>query len=153
MKNDPKRILRYTPAERANHWLSAICFILAALSGLSLFQPYYYTLAQFFGGGVWDRILHPFFGVALCVLFAIMYGRFREHNVLTPSDREWLCRVREIVNSDDSNMPEQGKFNGGQKLVFWLSAILLALLFLSGIVIWRAYFSYLFPIWLIRVSR
>ena len=35
MKNDPKKILRYTPFERVNHWLSALTFIMLALSGLA----------------------------------------------------------------------------------------------------------------------
>lgn len=152
MKNDPKKLLRYTPSERANHWLTAILFFLAALSGLSFFEPFYYPLTLLFAGGVWTRIIHPFFGVSMLISFSVMFAHFRRLNVMTPSDREWLRHVREMVNSDDRNMPEAGKFNGGQKLLFWLMAASMALLFLSGIVIWRAYFSFLFPIWLIRFA-
>ena len=32
-------IVRYNASERTNHWLGAICFVLAALSGLALFHP------------------------------------------------------------------------------------------------------------------
>ena len=71
MKNDPKKILRYTPSERANHWLTAVTFILLALSGLSFFHPVFYPLTQLFGGGTWTRILHPFFGVLMAVSFGI----------------------------------------------------------------------------------
>ncbi len=152
MKNDPKKLLRYTPKERANHWLTALLFFLAALTGLSLFQPLYYPLTLLFAGGVWTRILHPFFGVAMFVSFAVMYTQFRELNALTPVDREWLRHVREMVGGDDRNMPQAGKFNGGQKLLFWLMAIFMLLLILSGIVIWRAYFSALFPVGLIRLA-
>ncbi len=152
MKNDPKNLLRYTPSERANHWLTAIVFFLAALSGLALFQPLYYPLTVLFGGGVWTRILHPFFGAAMFLFFAVMYSHFRQLNVMTPADKEWLRRAREMVNSDDRNMPEAGKFNGGQKLLFWLMVICMVLLLLSGVVIWRAYFSFLFPVGLIRLA-
>ncbi len=152
MKNDPKKLLRYTPSERANHWLTAILFFLAALSGLSFFEPLYYPLTMLFAGGVWTRIIHPFLGVAMLISFAVMYAHFRQFNVMTPSDREWLSHVREMAGGDDRNMPEAGKFNGGQKLLFWLMTISMALLLLSGIVIWRAYFSPLFPLWLIRFS-
>jgi formate dehydrogenase subunit gamma len=152
MKNDPKKLLRYTPSERANHWLTAILFFLAALTGLSFFQPLYYPLTLLFAGGVWTRILHPFFGVAMVLSFAVMYAHFQQLNIMTPADREWLRHVREMVNSDDRNMPEAGKFNGGQKLLFWLMVVFMALLLLSGIVIWRAYFSSLFPIGLIRFA-
>jgi formate dehydrogenase subunit gamma len=152
MKNDPKKLLRYTPSERANHWLTAILFFLAALSGLSFFQPLYYPLTLLFAGGVWTRILHPFFGVAMIISFAVEFFNYRQLNAMTPADWEWLSHVREMVNSDDRNMPEAGKFNGGQKLLFWLMAVFMALLILSGIVIWRAYFSFLFPIGFIRFA-
>lgn len=32
-------IVRYTPNERTNHWITAITFILLALSGLAMFHP------------------------------------------------------------------------------------------------------------------
>ncbi len=152
MKNDPNKILRFTPKERANHWLSAITFVLAALSGLSFFQPLYFPLSQLFGGGTWTRILHPFIGIVMFISFCVMYLNYRELNVLTPTDKEWLRRVRDMVSGDDRNMPEAGKFNAGQKVLFWMFAGCMALLLLSGIVIWRAYFSSLFPIGLIRFA-
>jgi formate dehydrogenase subunit gamma len=152
MKNDAKKILRYTPSERANHWLTAITFVLAALSGLCFFHPFFFPLSQLFGGGVWARIVHPFIGMVLTVSFCIMYFTYRELNVMTPSDREWLRHVREMAAGDDRKLPEAGKFNGGQKLLFWLMTASLALLILSGIVIWRAYFAFFFPVWLIRLA-
>jgi formate dehydrogenase subunit gamma len=63
-----------------------------------------------------------------------------------------LSHIRELANNNHRNMPEAGKLNGGQKLMFWALTICMVLLALSGIVIWRAYFSFLFPAWLIRFS-
>ncbi|MGD0283058.1 MAG: formate dehydrogenase subunit gamma [Dissulfurispiraceae bacterium] len=152
MKNDPKKLLRYTPGERVNHWLTAITFVLLALSGLSFFYPAFYPLTQFFGGGVWTRILHPFIGVVMAISFGIMFSSYRQMNVITPADQEWLSHISELVAGDDKNMPEAGKFNGGQKLLFWLLSACMVLLILSGIVIWRAYFSSLFPAALVRFA-
>ncbi len=152
MKNDAKNILRYSPSERANHWLTALTFVLAALSGLAFFHPFFYPLTQLFGGGVWARILHPFIGAAMAVSFGVMFFSYRKLNIMTTNDKEWLKHVREVVDGDDRNMPEAGKFNGGQKLLFWLMSACMALLILSGIVIWRAYFSFLFPVGLIRLA-
>jgi formate dehydrogenase subunit gamma len=152
MKRDPKDLERYTSSERANHWAVGICFILLAVSGLALFHPAFYPLSILLGGGVWARILHPFIGVLMALLFISMFFRFWKLNVITPVDKEWLSRVGEMVNGNDHNMPEAGKYNGGQKLLFWLLALCVVLLFLSGIVIWRAYFSALFSIDLIRLS-
>ena len=152
MKNDPKTILRYTPSERANHWLTAITTVLLTLSGLCFFHPFFYPLSQLFGGGVWARILHPFIGVVMTASFGVMYLKYRQQNVMTPADWEWMRHVREIAGGDDRNMPETGKFNGGQKLLFWLMTACMVMLVLSGIVIWRAYFSFLFPVGLIRLA-
>lgn len=152
MKNDPEKLLRYTPFERGNHWLAAITFILLALSGLAFFHPAFYPLTQLFGGGVWTRILHPFFGVLMVLSFGIMYINYRKLNVITPADKEWLSHVREMVEGNDLNMPEAGKFNGGQKVLFWLLVASMVLLILSGIVMWRAYFAFLFPVAIIRFA-
>lgn len=154
MKNDPKKILRYTPFERVSHWMTAIIFVLLALSGLTFFYPSFYPLNQLFGGGVWTRILHPFFGVAMVISFGVEFFHYRQLNVMnvTPTDREWLRHVREMMDGDDRNMPEAGKFNGGQKLMFWLLVACMVLLILSGIVIWRAYFSFLFPVAVVRFA-
>ncbi len=152
MKNDPNELLRYTPSERVNHWLTAVLFVLAALTGLSFFQPLYYPLTLWFGGGTWTRIIHPFFGVATVVSFGVLFFHFRPLMVMTPSDREWLRHVREMAGGNERNMPEAGKFNGGQKLLVWLLVACTVLLILSGIVIWRAYFAFLFPLWLIRLA-
>ncbi|HUX64470.1 formate dehydrogenase subunit gamma [Sulfuricella sp.] len=152
MIRDPKDLVRYTAPERANHWAVGMTFILLALSGLAFFHPAFYPLNQLFGGGVWARILHPFIGVVMALSFVAMFFRFWKLNIMTPTDKEWLSRIREMVDGDDHNMPEAGKYNGGQKLLFWLLAGCMALLAVSGIVIWRAYFSALFPIGLIRLS-
>ena len=45
MIRDPKDLQRYTPQERANHWVVGISFILLALSGLAFFHPAFYPLA------------------------------------------------------------------------------------------------------------
>jgi formate dehydrogenase subunit gamma len=151
MKRDPKDLVRYSASERANHWVVGMCFILLALSGLAFFHPAFFPLTMLFGGGTWARILHPFIGVIMTAFFVVMALRFWKLNVMSPTDWEWVRRIRELVDGDDHNMPEMGKYNGGQKLLFWLFVGCLFLLFVSGIVIWRAYFAAFFPIGLIRL--
>jgi formate dehydrogenase subunit gamma len=152
MKRDPNDLVRYTSPERANHWLVGMSFILLGLSGLALFHPMFFPLNQLLGGAVWMRILHPFIGVVMAIAFVSMYFRFWKLNIMLPIDKEWLMRVHEMVDGNDHNMPEAGKYNGGQKVLFWLLVACMALLSLSGIIIWRAYFSGIFPIGLIRFS-
>lgn len=142
MIRDPKDLQRYTASERANHWLVGICFILLALSGLAFFHPAFYPLVQFFGGGPWARILHPFIGVLMVLAFVIMFFRFAGLNWMTAADRAWLSRIGEMVDGNDHGMPEQGKYNGGQKLMFWLMTLSMIVLVVSGVLMWRAQFSF-----------
>jgi formate dehydrogenase subunit gamma len=60
--------------------------------------------------------------------------------------------ARDVVTNREENLPEVGRYNAGQKLVFWVIVICLPLLLLSGIVIWRAYFAEYFPIGTIRLA-
>ena len=152
MMRNPKDLTRYDAQERANHWLVGICFILLALSGLAFFHPAFYPLTQLFGGGVWARILHPFIGVVMALAFLVMFFRFKHLNKMTPADKEWLSRAKEMMNGDDHNMPEQGKYNGGQKLIFWLFALSLVVLLVTGLLVWQAWFAPAVPIWLQRIA-
>jgi hypothetical protein len=76
MSNDPNLIVRYTANERTNHWITAISFVVLALSGLALFHPSMFWLTALFGGGQWTRILHPFVGLVMFVSFLILAVRF-----------------------------------------------------------------------------
>lgn len=150
MKRDPNDLVRYTAPERLNHWVVGICFILLALSGLALFHPAFWPLTQLFGGGTWTRIGHPYVGALMALAFIGMLFRFARLNLMTKTDWQWLARIREMAAGDDHNMPVQGKYNGGQKMLFWLLFWCMLLLTASGVVLWRAWFS--FPVELVRLA-
>lgn len=141
MRRNPRDLQRYNASERANHWVVGICFILLALSGLAFFHPAFFPLTQLFGGGPWTRILHPYIGVVMMLFFVVMAGRFWKLNVIEPRDKEWLRNVRKMVDGNDHDMPEQGKYNGGQKVLFWGLVIGMVILFLSGLLMWRAWWT------------
>lgn len=145
-------IQRYNANERSNHWAVAILFFLAGLSGMALFHPALFWLSNLFGGGPWTRILHPYLGVAMFVLFVAMVVRFAGGNRLKAHDRQWLSQWRDVVNNRDENLPPVGKYNAGQKLLFWVLVVAMAVLLLSGIVMWRAYFNDFFSVDLIRAA-
>lgn len=148
----PKMIVRYTPAERTNHWIVAITFVLLALSGLAMFHPAMFWLASLFGGGTWTRILHPYVGVVMFIAFACLAMRFGAHNRLDANDRVWLSHVNDVLANREDKLPEVGRYNAGQKLLFFVMVICMLLLLLSGLVIWRAYFAWYFPVDVVRAA-
>jgi formate dehydrogenase subunit gamma len=145
-------IQRYTSNERSNHWITAICFVLLTLSGLALFHPAMFWLTALFGGGPWTRILHPFIGVAMFVSFMVLVIRFWHHNFLDANDRQWMMQLGDVLNNREERLPPVGRYNAGQKLLFWTLLVSMVCLLLSGLVIWRAYFSHWFPIGVIRLA-
>lgn len=147
-----KDIQRYTANERSNHWMVALFFILAGLSGLALFHPALFWLTNLFGGGPWTRILHPFLGLAMFVFFLGLVLRFASHNLLEKSDVQWLKQWRDVVANREENLPEVGRYNAGQKLLFWTLLLCMLVLLVTGFVIWRQYFSAWFGIGVIRLS-
>ncbi|QBF28724.1 formate dehydrogenase subunit gamma [Pseudomonas tructae] len=147
-----KPILRYNANERTNHWLVAILFILAALSGLALFHPALFWLSHLFGGGPWTRILHPFMGVLMFVFFVGLVLRFWRANYFIANDRLWLKRIDRVMRNEEQGVPPIGKYNPGQKLLFWTLLLCMLVLLISGVVIWRAYFSSYFTIGSIRLA-
>lgn len=147
MSHAPGDLRRYRDGTRINHWLVAILFFLAGLSGLAFFHPSLYWFTNFFGGGVWTRILHPYLGLAMVVLFLLMAMRLARENLLDGNDRRWLANAGSMLKGDKENMPPAGKYNAGQKLVFWLMLSSLLLLLVSGLLFWHAWFPALPVFW------
>ena len=145
-------ILRYTANERTNHWLVAIAFVLAALSGLALFHPALFWLSNVFGGGTWTRILHPIIGLLMALAFLFLSFAVWKDNRMQARDWKWLRQMKEVVNNREERVPEVGRYNGGQKLLFFVIVVCMLGLILSGIVIWREYFSFYFPLAVVRFA-
>ena len=150
MRRNPRDLQRYNASERANHWVVGICFILLALSGLAFFHPSLYPLVHLFGGGTWARILHPWIGVVMAVFFIIMFFRFASLNRMGEADWDWLSKVGKMVDGDDHDMPVQGKYNGGQKVLFWGLVVGMVLLMVSGVLMWRAWWN--LPVNVVRAA-
>jgi len=146
------KIVRYSGSDRVNHWLVALLFVLAAISGLAFFHPSFFFLSNVLGGGQLSRILHPFIGVAMFVLFVILYFKFWHHNILHKNDRQWLKQIGDVIADREDRLPEVGRYNGGQKLLFWVMTITMLLLVLSGMAFWRPYFASNFSIDTVRLA-
>jgi len=90
-------LVRYSASDRYTHILVAVLFILAALSGLAFFHPSMFFLSSVLGGGPTARVLHPFIGSAMFVLFVVLYFKFWHHNILNRNDRQWLKQIGDVL--------------------------------------------------------
>ena len=132
---------RYKDGDRMNHWFIALMFVLAGLSGLAFFHPSLFFLSHLFGGGSWSRILHPFMGLLMVLGFAGMFVRLWRDNVVNDADREWKKHMGDMLRGNKASMPPVGKYNYGQKLVFWAMVVSLVLLLVTGVMFWQPWFT------------
>jgi formate dehydrogenase subunit gamma len=133
-------VLRYSPAERLTHWAVALAYILLFLSGLAMFHPFFWWISALFGSGALMRVLHPFIGVVLAALFLAYAARLWRENLLSTDDRRWLGNAMRYINGDDEARVE-GKYNAGQKVMYWSMVVVIPVLLLSGIALWRPWFA------------
>jgi formate dehydrogenase subunit gamma len=55
---------------------------------------------------------------------------------LTAVDWEWFGAIGHYIRNEDEDMPPAGRYNAGQKLLFWGFILFGVLLLLSGVVLW-----------------
>jgi formate dehydrogenase subunit gamma len=139
MTYPPGTLIRHTTVTRVNHWITALCFVLLVLSGLSMFHPMLFFLSQLFGGGQWTRAVHPWIGTVLLVSYAGLVVQSWRENLWTRDDFAWLKAINQVIANKEEGVPEVARYNAGQKLVFWSMTLLVPVLFSTGLVIWEVY--------------
>jgi len=132
---------RYSAFARVNHWITAITFVALTVSGLALFHPSLFWMTSLFGGGALTRAIHPWLGVILTISFFGMFLQFWRSNLWNRDDTQWVSQIGDVVKGDEEKLPELEKYNAGQKGVFWGQALLILVLFSTGLVIWDQYFG------------
>lgn len=147
-----KMLERYNDRERMNHWFIALMFFGAALSGLAFFHPSFFFFTYLFGGGSWARILHPFMGLLMALSFLGLFFKLWKDNVVNDGDREWQKHMGDMLKGNKAALPPVGKFNYGQKMVFWGVAVSLAVLLVTGFMFWRPWFDGNFSIGVQRIA-
>jgi formate dehydrogenase subunit gamma len=130
-------IVRERLSSRVVHWTVALTFFVCLFTGLPIWTPYLGILASLFGGLHVCRWLHPWSGVAFAAASVLMFVQWVSQMKLTPADREFITprgmlRYFQYRNQD----ADVGKYNGGQKMLFWAAALGALGLLLSGVVMW-----------------
>ena len=149
---EPVEVRRYIAFTRWNHWFTAICFIALMLSGFAFFHPSLYGLTALFGGGQTTRWLHPFVGIALTVSFLGMFFQLVHLNIIRREDLVWTANIKDVITGHEERLPELGKYNFGQKTVFWGMFWLILALLITGVMMWYQYFPYLVSIETRRIA-
>ncbi len=144
-------ILRFTKSEIRLHWAIAAPFVLCYASALILFV-FYYNVPQrpFQSTFSW---IHRLSGICLIVLppLVVMTSRrnwnlfcedFKQGWIWALHDVKWLLLSGLAAVSSKVSLPEQGKFNAGEKLNFMMVTTTYPVLVVTGVMIWLPGVSY-----------
>jgi formate dehydrogenase subunit gamma len=129
-------VIRYTFRERLVHAFTALSYVYLLLTGLAFWTPALYWIAVMLGGGYLSRVLHPWVGLVFAGIVAWMFVMWRRDMRTRAEDREWRKAMRYYVRNEDEKVPPAGRFNYGQKQLFWLMVFGAGALLLSGLVMW-----------------
>lgn len=136
-----KTIERFNGLERFTHWLTAVCFIILALTGINLLYGRH-VLLPVLGPDVFATItqagkyVHNYLAFGFMVGIALMFVLWVRHNLPSKYDIKWLALGGGILVKGAH--PPSKKFNAGQKFIFWSVTLGGLSISLSGI-------SLLFP--------
>jgi formate dehydrogenase subunit gamma len=134
-----RKIERFTPFERSAHWANAIAFVILAVSGLVMAFGKFFLLPvlglTLFGGLTYVlKNLHNFAGPVFAVSLVIVFLTFLRDNWPQRGDLVWLLKGGGLFGKG-GHEPPSGRFNAGEKLVFWGGVLFLGIIVVaSGLV-------------------
>ena len=127
---------RFNYGQRVVHWVVALSFLLLMFTGLAFSYPSLTWINTLLGGGAAARVIHPWAGIVFSVGLVFMFFMWVKNMFLNKGDREWLAAIKAYARHDRERIPPAGKYNGGQKIFFWLQNLLGIVLLLTGIPLW-----------------
>ena len=129
-----RTLQRFNVLERANHWMVASCFIILGLSGLNLTFGRHILLPvvgpeAFTAISQWGKYAHNFLAFPFTLGLVVMLLIWVKDNIPNARDIAWFKAGGGLIGHGH---PEAGRFNGGQKMVFWITVLGGAVVAVSG---------------------
>jgi formate dehydrogenase subunit gamma len=132
-----RKIVRFKAFERFSHWLTAVSFVILGLTGLNITFGKL-VLLPIVGPDAFSEIsevakyLHNFTSFAFMAGLALIMVIFFWDNLPEKVDLDWLRQGGGFIKNKHA---PAGRFNLGEKLVYWLSLIAGIAVSLSGLLL------------------
>jgi len=141
-----KLIRRFSDLDRFAHWTVAISFVTLAITGVMmtfgkylLLPVFGYTLFSWLA--IFAKNLHNFVAPVFLLALPLLILVFIRDNGLKRYDVEWLKTFGGMLSKTGTEVPS-GRFNAGEKAVFWVMVCILSVvLCISGVVMLFANFE------------
>jgi formate dehydrogenase subunit gamma len=141
-----KKVRRFNAFERFSHWLTAVSFVVLGLTGLNITFGKILLLPMIgpdaFGGlSQAAKYMHNFTSFAFVVGLVLIVAMWFKDNIPRKVDIDWLKQGGGFIKSRHA---PAGRFNSGEKGVFWLAL-------LAGIAVAASGYLLLFPFYLTNI--
>jgi formate dehydrogenase subunit gamma len=135
-----QKVVRFRAFERFSHWLTAVSFVLLGLTGLNITFGKILLLPlvgpeTFSDISQTAKYLHNFTSFAFVAGLSLIAVIFFRDNLLERVDVEWVKQGGGFIKSKHA---PAGRFNLGEKMVYWLSVA-------AGFAVSASGFVLLFP--------
>jgi formate dehydrogenase subunit gamma len=116
-----RKLLRFKAVERAAHWLTAVSFVVLAITGLNITfgKALLLPLIGPDAFSVWSqyaKYTHNYVSFAFVLGLVLIVAIFIRDNMPDKSDIAWFKQGGGFIKSKHA---PAGRFNAGEKLVFW----------------------------------
>ncbi|MCT8982002.1 formate dehydrogenase subunit gamma [Shewanella algae] len=143
MSNQPM-IVRHKLIDRICHWVIVFVGLVTFLTGFAFFFPSFQWLSGIVGTPQLAKVMHPLFGIAMCVLLAVMLLRYYNHNKWNRYDLPWMKAIVWVLLQKEENIPPVGHYNPGQKMLFRSFVVFVLAFIVTGFMMWQPYFAPMF---------
>jgi formate dehydrogenase subunit gamma len=138
-----RNIVRFNGFERFVHWMTATCFIILAVSGLNISfgRPLLLPLIgpeAFTAWSQWAKYAHNYLNFPFTLGVILIFVMWIAGNIPNRVDVEWFKRGGGIVGHD---RPPAYRFNGGQKVTYWIVVLGGAAVAASGYVLMLPFYG------------
>jgi formate dehydrogenase subunit gamma len=118
-----QKVLRFNSFERFSHWLTAISFVALGLTGLNITFGKLVLLPvigpeAFSSVAQYAKYVHNYVSVAFVIGLALIVILWIGDNLPRRLDIDWIKRGGGFIKSKHA---PSGRFNAGEKLVFWFA--------------------------------
>jgi formate dehydrogenase subunit gamma len=142
-----RKVRRFTAFERFSHWLTAVSFVLLGLTGLNITFGKLVLLPvigpeAFSAFAQTAKYVHNFVSFSFVVGLVLIVALWIKDNIPGRVDIDWVKQGGGFIKSKHA---PAGRFNAGEKLVFWFALGAGAAVIVSGYLL-------LFPFYLTNIA-
>jgi formate dehydrogenase subunit gamma len=142
-----KKVVRFTGFERFSHWLTAVSFVLLGLTGLNITFGKLVLLPvigpdAFSNFAQTAKYVHNFVSFSFVVGLVAIIALWIKDNIPKKVDVEWVKQGGGFIKSKHA---PAGRFNAGEKLVFWFALG-------AGIAVIVSGYLLLFPFYVLNIA-